>query len=358
LGAHLSSLASASAVSPLRRPFYRPGPQLVKQPGPDSKSKHNVLIVGAGKSGRGLAAHLRQRRDGDHFVMGFVDERAPVRGDVHGRVNDLARVIRAQFIDEIVITPPYDRELVQKVAREARRNRINVAIVPDLFGFAPQSVSFGILGDTPILKLYEERRPFISIFFKRVLDIVMSASALLLISPLLAVIAALIQADSPGSVLYRSLRVGKKGHSFVCYKLRTMIAGADLLQEELRNRNERHGPFFKMENDPRITRLGKFLRRYSIDELPQLWNVLKGEMSMVGPRPHPLPDFESYELDHLRRLNITPGLTGLWQITARSDPSFERNMELDLDYIEHWGLWLDIKILWKTIAVVLKGTGI
>jgi lipopolysaccharide/colanic/teichoic acid biosynthesis glycosyltransferase len=113
-----------------------------------------------------------------------------------------------------------------------------------------------------------------------------------------------------------------------------------------------------MQNDPRITRLGRFLRRYSIDELPQLWNVLKGEMSLVGPRPHPLPDFEAYELDHLRRLNITPGLTGLWQITARSDPSFERNMELDLEYIEHWSLRLDIKILWKTVAVVLRGTGV
>ncbi|HSS99043.1 MAG TPA: exopolysaccharide biosynthesis polyprenyl glycosylphosphotransferase, partial [Terriglobales bacterium] len=306
----------------------------------------------------GLAAHLRQLRNTDRFVMGFLDEQAPVRGDVHGRVSDLARVIQSQFIDEIVITPPYGRELVQRVAREARRNRISVAILPDLFGFAPQSVSFGILGDTPVLKLYEERRPLISLFFKRAMDVLMSTAILLCVAPLLAAIAALIRLDSSGSVLYRSLRVGKKGHNFVCYKLRTMIAGADRLQEELRAQNERQGPFFKMGNDPRITRLGRFLRRYSIDELPQLWNVFKGEMSMVGPRPHPLPDFEGYELDHLRRLNITPGLTGLWQITARSDPSFERNMELDLEYIEHWSLWLDIKILWKTIAVVLRGTGL
>jgi len=314
--------------------------------------------VGAGKAGRGLAAHLKQRRNDNHFVMGFVDDRAPLRGDIHGRVNDLARVIREQFIDEIVITPPYDRELVQRVAREARRNRINVAIVPDLFGFAPQSVSFGTLGETPILKLYEERRPFVSIFFKRVLDILMSASILLFISPLLALIAVWIRLDSSGEAFYRSLRVGKKGRSFTCYKLRTMVADADRLQKELRLRNERQGPFFKIQNDPRITRLGKLLRRYSIDELPQLWNVLKGDMSLVGPRPHPLPDFEGYELDHLRRLNITPGLTGLWQITARSDPSFERSMELDLEYIERWSLWLDVKILWKTAAVVLRGTGV
>ena len=287
-----------------------------------------------------------------------MDERAPVHGDVYGRVNDLARVIRAQFVDEIVITAPYDNDLVQRVAREARRNRISVAVVPDLFGFAPQSVSFGTVGNMPVLKLYEERLPVMSLFLKRLMDIVMSASILLFVSPLLALVAMLIRLDSSGSVLYRSLRVGKKGYSFACYKLRTMIAGADQLREELCDRNERKGPLFKIGNDPRVTRLGHFLRRYSVDELPQLWNVLKGEMSMVGPRPHPMPDFEGYQLEHLRRLNITPGITGLWQITARSDPSFERNMELDLDYIEHWNLWLDIKIMVKTIPVLLRGTGV
>jgi len=162
---------------------------------------------------------------------------------------------------------------------------------------------------------------------------------------------------SPGAVLYRSLRVGKKGYSFVCYKLRTMIAEADQLREELRARNERHGPFFKIENDPRVTRLGRWLRRYSLDELPQFWNVLKGEMSLVGPRPHPMPDFAGYQTEHLRRLNVTPGITGLWQITARKDPSFERNMALDLEYIEHWSLWLDLKILLKTAPILLGGTG-
>jgi exopolysaccharide biosynthesis polyprenyl glycosylphosphotransferase len=351
----VSSLASVSA-SPSLETFYRPGPRLVTYAGPDTKNNRNVLIVGAGKAGRSLAAQLRHPGTG-HVVRGFVDERAPVRGDVHGRVGDLARVIRTQFVDEIVITSPYDSDLVRKVAREARRNRISVAVVPELFGFAPQSVSFGSVGDMPVLKLYEERLPVVSLFLKRLMDIVMSASILLSVSPLLALIAALIRLDSPGTVLYRSLRVGKKGHSFICYKLRTMIAGAEQMREKLRDRNERQGPLFKIGNDPRITRLGRFLRRYSFDELPQLWNVLKGEMSMVGPRPHPMPDFAGYELDHLRRLNITPGITGLWQITARSDPSFERNMELDVEYIENWNLWLDIKILWKTMPVLFRGTG-
>ena len=352
----MSSLASVSANSPLERPYDLPGPRLVTQGNPVSHSRSNVLIVGAGKSGRGLAAHLHQHKT-RQVVCGFVDERAPIRGDVYGRVSDLARVIRAQFVDEVVITSPCDQELVQRVAREARRNRISVTVVPELFGFAPQSVSFGTLGSVPVLRLYEEHVPVIDLFVKRVLDIIMSVSILLLISPLLALLAVLIRLDSPGTVLYRSLRVGKKGDSFACYKLRTMIAGADQLREELRNRNQRRGPFFKIEDDPRITRLGRFLRRYSLDELPQLWNVLKGEMSLVGPRPHPMPDFAGYQTDHLRRLNVTPGITGLWQITARSDPSFERNMELDLEYIENWSLWFDFRILMKTVPVLFRGTG-
>ncbi len=324
---------------------------------PASQNHRNVLIVGAGKSGRRLAAHLRERPRTGQVVCGFVDERAPIRDDVHGRVSDLAHVICAQFVDEIVITSPYDNELVQRVAREARRNRISVAVAPDLFGFAPQSVSFVTLGDVPVLRLYAERRHPIKNLIKRVLDVVASGSILLLVSPLLALLAILIKLDSPGAALYRSLRVGKKGYSFVCYKLRTMITGADQFREELRDRNQRQGPCFKIENDPRITRLGRWLRRYSLDELPQLWNVLKGEMSLVGPRPHPMPDFAGYETEHLRRLNVTPGLTGLWQITARSDPSFERNMQLDLEYMEHWSLWLDLKILLKTVPVLFRGTG-
>jgi lipopolysaccharide/colanic/teichoic acid biosynthesis glycosyltransferase len=130
------------------------------------------------------------------------------------------------------------------------------------------------------------------------------------------------------------------------------------LKENLRASNERQGPFFKMTDDPRITRAGKFLRRYSLDELPQLWNVVQGEMSLVGPRPHPLDDFERYDLADLQRLDVPPGLTGLWQITARRDPSFERGLALDLEYIRNWTLWNDFRILYKTVSVVLHGSGV
>jgi lipopolysaccharide/colanic/teichoic acid biosynthesis glycosyltransferase len=136
-----------------------------------------------------------------------------------------------------------------------------------------------------------------------------------------------------------------------------MVADADLQKDKLRNENERNGPFFKMENDPRITRVGRWLRKYSFDELPQLWNVLRGDMSLVGPRPHPLDDYERYSIEHLRRLDVSPGLTGLWQVTARSDPSFEINMARDLEYIENWSLGLDLAILFKTIPAVLRAEG-
>ena len=136
-----------------------------------------------------------------------------------------------------------------------------------------------------------------------------------------------------------------------------MVSNADDLKKSLRRRNEREGPFFKIENDPRVTRSGKFLRKYSLDELPQLWNVLKGDMSLVGPRPHPLDDYEQYSLDHLRRLDVKPGITGLWQITAREDPSFETNMRLDLEYIDTWNLWTDLIVLVKTLPHVFRGVG-
>jgi lipopolysaccharide/colanic/teichoic acid biosynthesis glycosyltransferase len=192
---------------------------------------------------------------------------------------------------------------------------------------------------------------------KRLVDIFLSALCLVLSGPLLAVLAGLVKVDSRGPVLYWAPRAGKDGAPFPCCKIRTMVVGADRRKDEFRAHNERQGPIFKLTNDPRVTRVGRFLRRYSLDEIPQLWNVLKGEMSLVGPRPHPIDEYERYEAWHRRRLEVTPGLTGLWQVTARCDPSFQRNMQLDLEYIERWSLALDLRILCRTAGVVLAGTG-
>ena len=182
---------------------------------------------------------------------------------------------------------------------------------------------------------------------RRALDVAGATLLLAITSPVLAASALAIRLGDGGPVFYRQRRVGLGGREFELLKLRTMVVGA-----------ERQGAGYAVNRgDPRITKAGKVLRRLSIDELPQLWNVLKGDMSLVGPRPHPTDDFDQYSLEHLRRLDVMPGVTGLWQVTARRDPSFERNMALDLQYIENWSLWLDFQILLKTLPAVVAGYG-
>ncbi len=325
----------------------------------------NVLIVGAGPVGRELAATLDREHIDGRVVVGFVDEIENLTGDVLGRVEHLTRIARAEFVDEIILAIPNQHDLALRVIREARRSRLDVRAVPDLYGYGwdrdrgPERGRLGLeyFGDLPLLTLHQEKAPTSGLFWKRSLDVLISVLGLLVAAPLLAGIALMIKAASPGKILYPAMRVGLKGRRFICYKFRTMVSDADRLKDGLRADNERQGPCFKIASDPRITRVGQVLRRYSLDELPQLWNVLRGEMSMVGPRPHPVDDFEHYRLEHLRRLDVTPGITGLWQVTARRDPSFQRNMALDLDYIEHWSLGMDLWILWRTVGVILQGSG-
>ena len=194
-------------------------------------------------------------------------------------------------------------------------------------------------------------------FAKRILDLLLALLAILLLWPLMLMIAVAVRLESQGPAIYPSLRVGQRGMLFACYKFRTMIPGADRLRHKLLHLNQRQGPFFKMADDPRVTGLGRFLRKYSLDELPQLWNVLKGDMSLVGPRPHPVEDCAEYTSEHSRRLTVKPGVTGLWQVLARANPSFEICAMLDLAYIEKWSLLLDCSILMKTIPAVLAGEG-
>jgi lipopolysaccharide/colanic/teichoic acid biosynthesis glycosyltransferase len=172
----------------------------------------------------------------------------------------------------------------------------------------------------------------------------------------LLAIAIAIKLDSPGPVFYFSERIGKKGRVFRCIKFRTMVRDAEKRRADVMHMNERDGVLFKITNDPRITKLGRFLRKYSLDELPQFFNVLRGDMSIVGPRPPLASEVrEEYKLSHLRRLDVTPGITGLWQVQARQDPSFDSYISLDVTYIENWSIWLDLKIILRTIGVVLAG---
>jgi exopolysaccharide biosynthesis polyprenyl glycosylphosphotransferase len=240
---------------------------------------------------------------------------------------------------------------------EAKRNRVDVKVVPDLYDGIGWCAPLEHIGEFPVLALNTELIPAFSLFIKRALDVLASSTALMLFSPLLIAVAILIKLESAGPVLYVSERVGKKGRTFRFYKFRTMVADAPSRKAEIMALNERNGPFFKVRNDPRLTRLGRVLRKYSVDELPQLWNVLKGEMSLVGPRPHPLDDFAQYRIEHFARLKVRPGMTGLWQVTARQHPSFEAALNLDEEYIRAWSPWLDLKLLLKTIPAIVRGTG-
>ncbi len=317
----------------------------------------NVLIVGASVAGKRLAAHIDAHPEIGRTVCGFLDDCGFAEGRVVGRVSDLARLARIGFVDEVILSSPIERDTALRVVQEARRLRLDVVAVPELFGCTAEAGEFERIGDFHVVCLHAERLPATGLIVKRLLDVAGSCAGLVMLSPLLAAIAWLIRLDSPGPVLYAASRAGRKGRTFRCFKFRTMMRDADKLKDELRCSNQRSGPFFKIADDPRITRVGRFLRRYSLDELPQLWNVLKGEMSLVGPRPHPLDDFAAYQIEHLARLDVTPGITGLWQVMARRDPSFEHGMELDREYIRTWSLTGDLRILGKTLLAVAAGSG-
>jgi lipopolysaccharide/colanic/teichoic acid biosynthesis glycosyltransferase len=187
--------------------------------------------------------------------------------------------------------------------------------------------------------------------------VIISCCTLVVLSPGLLAIAAAIKFESPGPALYCSERIGKKGRVFRCIKFRTMIRDAEKRRANVLHMNERTGVLFKIKKDPRVTRLGRVLRKYSLDELPQFFNVLVGDMSVVGPRPPIASEVREYELRQLKRLDVTPGITGLWQVQGRQDPSFDSYISLDLAYIENWSIWLDFKIIVRTIGVVFAGTG-
>ena len=316
-----------------------------------------VLIVGTGRMGKGLAKWLEGNPQLGYFVCGFLDSKPSADPQVLGTIADLSEVARTQFADELFVTLPAERELVKKAVLEAHELRLGLKLFPDLYDGLGWCAPLHMIGGFPVMDLNWQPIPVVGLVVKRMVDILFAGIALALTIPFLALLAILIRLDSPGPALYIADRVGRKGCKFPCYKLRTMIADADLRKDELRGQNGREGPFFKLEDDPRVTRLGRYLRRYSLDELPQIWNVLRGQMSLVGPRPHPVDDYKRYSIEHLRRLDVTPGLTGLWQVTARNDPSFDTNMALDLEYIENWSLGLDFKILFKTVPAVLRAEG-
>ena len=323
----------------------------------------NVLIVGTGPEAHALRHHLDSIRHLGYTFKGFIEfagsssRMTSSSGDVVGTLETLFQNARKQFVDEIFFTTPCDRGIVQDVLEQAMAHGVDLRVVPDMYDGLAWNSPIEYIGQFPTIPLHSGHIPEISLLMKRGMDILLAAFTLLIFAPLLLVIAIAVKLDSHGPILYFSERIGKKGRVFRCIKFRTMVSDAEKRRADVMHMNERDGVLFKIANDPRITKLGRFLRKYSLDELPQFFNVLVGDMSIVGPRPPLASEVREYKLSHLRRLDVMPGITGLWQVQARQDPSFDNYISLDVTYVDNWSIWMDLKILARTVVVVLGGTG-
>lgn len=322
----------------------------------------NILIIGTGRVSQALRHHIDSIRHLGYTFKGYVhvpgtDLDTPIQGEVLGTVESVFDLARKYFIDEIFFATPCERGLVKRVVEQARTAGVDIRVVPDLYDGLAWNNPVEYVGQFPTFPLHRGNVPEIGLFLKRSLDILFSLSALICLSPIMLAIAIAVKLDSPGPIFYSSERIGKKARVFRCLKFRTMVRDAERRRKEIMHMNERDGVLFKISNDPRITRVGRILRKYSLDELPQFFNVLHGDMSIVGPRPPIASEVKQYQLAHLRRLDVTPGITGLWQVQARQDPSFDSYISLDTAYVENWNIWLDLKIILRTIGVVFAGTG-
>lgn len=324
----------------------------------------NVLIVGTGAEAHALRNHLESIRHLGFTFKGFIafpgscPHFADTSNDVVGTLDTLFQYTRKHFVDEVFFTASCEqRGVVKGILEQARAHRIDMRVVPDMYDGLAWNSPVEYIGLFPTIPLQYRHIPEAALVLKRLVNILLSSTILLALSPLLLAIAFAVKMDSPGPVFYLSERIGKKGRVFGCIKFRTMVSDAEKRLADIMHMNERDGVLFKITNDPRITRLGRFLRKYSLDELPQFLNVLHGDMSIVGPRPPLASEVQEYKLSHLRRLDVNPGITGLWQVQSRQDPSFDSYISQDVTYIENWSVWLDIKIILRTIGVVLAGTG-
>ena len=321
----------------------------------------NVLIIGAGAAAERLVDELAASPYLGIKIKGFLDDNVKdeVLGyPVFGALSRIEKTVRQEFIDEIIITIPSVRDKVKEILHAAQRLKKNVRVMADNYDFNFNRMDVYNLGVLPLLEYHSTPEHGAHSFVKRTFDVLVSGAGLILLSPLFLMIALLIKLDSRGPVFYVSKRSGLKGRVFDFIKFRTMIPDAELKKSDLQDRNEvQGGRIFKIKEDPRITHIGKFMRKFSIDELPQLLNVFCGDMSIVGPRPFPVAEFKEFDYYHMARAEIKPGITGLAQIRGRSDLSFYRWVRWDLWYINNWSFWLDMVILWRTIPAVLHGRG-
>jgi exopolysaccharide biosynthesis polyprenyl glycosylphosphotransferase len=279
-------------------------------------------------------------------------------GPIFGSTADLPDLLQERVIDEVIMcVSPAQLSTLRGVVAETELRGINARLVADFVDLSIARTEVGFLNGLPILTFTTLPQRSGEMVVKRVMDLTVSMLGGILVAPVLLLVSMFVKLTSRGPVFYRQKRVGVNGRRFTMYKFRTMYQGSDKIVADLRKRNLMTGPVFKVREDPRITPVGRFLRRWTLDEWPQLWNVLRGEMSLVGPRP-PLPDeVAEYKTWQRRRLSMRPGMTGLWQVSGRNEVDFEEWMQLDLEYIDHWSLLEDLRILAKTVPAVVRGRG-
>jgi exopolysaccharide biosynthesis polyprenyl glycosylphosphotransferase len=325
----------------------------------------NVLLVGTGEKALNLATLIMEHPEWGFRVIGFIDKDPDSIGKeikgkkVIGTLKDIPFILDREVVDEVIFTlPKEDLASIEEALKVCEEFGIRTHLVADFFDMIIAKTRLNEIHGVPLLTFTTTPYKTSHLVIKRIIDIVVSSLALILLSPLFLIVALAIKLTSPGPVLFKQERCGLNGRRFTFLKFRSMVQDAEQQKEDLIHLNEMQGPVFKITNDPRVTKVGKFLRKTSIDELPQLWNVLKGDMSLVGPRPPVPSEVEKYERWQRRRLSMRPGLTCFWQIRGRNQiNSFEEWMRLDLQYIDNWSLTLDWKILLKTIPVVLLGKG-
>jgi len=328
-------------------------------------NSRNILVVGTGRRAQDFLSLLEQHTEWGFKVVGLIDkDESMVNRLIHGckvlgTFRDASCIIHEYVVDEVIFIVP--RSWLNKIEElmclfETEGLKIHVAV--DYFELKIAKAKINEIHGFPLLSFESTSDRLWHLLVKRIMDITLSVLALLILSPLVAIAAILIKLTSKGPIFFRQERCGLNGRRFTLYKFRTMVEGAEAKLSELLGHNEMNGPVFKMSNDPRITRFGRLLREFSIDELPQLWNVLKVNMSLVGPRP-PIPqEVKRYDDWQRRRLSMRPGLTCLWQTNGRNNiKDFDQWMKMDLEYIDHWSLVQDFNILFKTIPTVLFGVG-
>jgi exopolysaccharide biosynthesis polyprenyl glycosylphosphotransferase len=331
------------------------------------RNLRRILIIGTNERAVRFARSIQNKPELGYELMGFVDEDWSGRQDfqatgytVVADCEHFPQVLREHVVDEVVLALPMKSCYMQasRIATQSREQGILVHSLTHIFDIGTPHSSVSDFDPDEAMTVSSHRSEGWPSVIKSVLDVVISTAALVLLAPLMLLTAVAIRWESQGPIFFSQERVGLNKRRFRIYKFRTMVAGAEWMQAELEACNEADGPVFKIKDDPRITRIGRFLRKFSIDELPQLFNVLRGDMSLVGPRPLPVRDYNGFDQDRQRRrFSVRPGLTCLWQINGRCEVSFDHWMDLDMQYIDQWSLWLDLKILVKTIPAVLRGTG-